>query len=414
MKKDVNGKKIYRNMLLCVLLLCLTGMSAAGCGKKDVDYIADGQESADLAEPLDEEEDFEIEIWEELYEVEQNDGDTVTVKIRAAVNSGPDTSQVIEVKRMALDESVREQITKAVFGDGVSVKNGVYTGDRDGIPYRMRIGENRISLYPADTIQVVPKELADMARFLPEEVEKSYSFWPVWSNYTNHAKISEKEAVEIAGQFLEDIGLSDRSLCNVKALEWQPDFVVMDEERVYAGGSMVDGYVLYFQQTIQGEAMTQLTDDTDSEGFWRWQQDDDDETVWIEDTRMHTVVCVNDHGVVAADIQNIYEITSVKEDVSLLPVETIQGIMQNELEKPGEYIAKVTGNYIYYWGMDYGYCLLWDETGKNGSYVPICELRCSSNIDLATVTVNAIDGSIITWEQRGGFTGSSEDSTVEN
>lgn len=406
MKKGVKRKKIYRNMLLCVLLLCLTGMNAAGCGKKSVSYVEDEvkdeQESTDTdaRRTLDADGNGENRLWDEVFTVDRENGDTATVKVKMTVREGPDTSQVIEVKRMTLDESVKERITKAVFEDGVSVEDGVYTGNRDGIPYRMRIGENRISLYPADITQVVPKELADMASMAPEGVEKPYEFMTAWStSYTNNAKLSEKEAVKIAGQFLEDIGLSDRNLCNVKSLEWQTTFVVMDEETVYAGGSMVDGYVLYFEQTLQGETATQLTDDTDSQGFWTWQEGD--ETSWIEDTRMHTVVCVNDHGVVAADIQNIYEITSVKEDVSLLPVETIQGIMQNELTRPGDCIAKATENYFYYWGMDYGYCLLWDETGKNGSYVPVCELlgRGTGETD---VTVNMIDGSIITREQKEG------------
>ena len=334
-------KSVYRDVLFGMSLLCLMGMSTAGCGEKDVDYIADGQENADTRRTLNAE-DGEKNLWEEMFAIDRENGDTVTVKVRTTVGAGPDTSQVIEIKRMALDENAKERITKAVFGDGVSVEDGVYTGDRDGIPYRMRIGENRISLYPADITQVKPEEMDDMEQLFPDELtERPYEFTIAGGmNYQNYAELSEKEAIEIARQFLTDIGLSDRSLCNVKLLQWDshPLYVIMDDGTRY-GGSIVDGYVFYFQQTIQGEEMTQLTDDTDSEGFGTWFQGYD-EPVWDEDTRMHTVVCVNDHGVIAADIQNIYEVTSVEEDVSLLPVETIQGIMRNELENRENILPK--------------------------------------------------------------------------
>lgn len=407
MGRDVSRKRIQGYMILCLSLLCLTGMSAAGCGKKDVEYIADGQERTDLADTLEEEEDFEIDIWEELYEVEQNDGDTVTVKIRAAVSSGPDTSQVIGIKRATLDENERDRIAGAVLENGVELEEGLYGGNRDGIPYRMKIGENRIVLYPEDWTQVAPEALKNESEVFVAQSSKK--------GCNNECELSEEDALELACQFLEEIGVSDRSMTWRENLLWiGNDAEQVTETKWKTATNVQDGYIFWFMQTMpQGEELTGLWYDTDIDHFTIEVSNDgiygDDGFI---DKKMHTIVCVNEHGVIAADIRNIYEITSIEENISLLPVETIQGILLEELKEPDDYAAARNRNLLYYDIFQFDYCLLWDETGEQGSYVPIWELRCSSNIDFATVTVNAIDGSIITWEQRGGYV--PEDSAVDD
>lgn len=396
MLKAVSRKKIYRYLLLCVPLLFLSVLCTASCGKRNVVYIGNEQARTDISEHLNVDEDDGLDIWEESFAAEKENGDTVTVKIDVAVESGPDTSSVIGVKRIVLDEDAKERIAKAALGEEVNLKDGVYTGSRDGMSYQMRIGENRILLYPEDITLLVPKEL-----------EGAFGIRIKANDGANRCELPEEEAVELAQQFLEEIGISDRSYCFKKALAWTGNMEPRGEN-LWLTHSVQDGYILYFQQTIQEKQMIQkeqtiqedvlpLLDDTDINGFWLWQEEE--ESLDPTDTRMHTIVCVGSHGVFAADIQNIYEITSMEEDISLLPVETVRGIMQKELAEPDGYIAEVDGEFLNYEILNFGHCLLWDDTGERGSYVPAWKLRDIEK-DFADITVNAIDGSIITWEQR--------------
>ena len=388
MRKNEISKRTYRYIVLCLSGLCLSGLCIAGCGKKNVNYIGNEQESTDVPESLVTGDSGELNIWEESFAVEKENGDTVTVKIRTAVSDGPDTSQVIGIKRMTLDEGVKERIARAALGDGVSLEGGIYTGGRDGISYQMRIGENRISLYPEDIAQVAPEELEDALGFYFDA-----------NSGTNRCELPEDAALALAEQFLEEIGFSDRCWSGTATLVWTGNMESLGDNswRIH---SVQDGYVFYFEQTLQGESLVQLTGDTNSSDFGLWQEGEESEN--LTDTRMHTIVCVDSHGVVAADIQNIYEITSIEDEVSLLPAETVRGILQKEVAEPDDYVAEVNRNFLYYWGLNFDYCLLWDGTSGQGSYVPVWELLGGST-DITNITVNAIDGSIITWEQKAGI-----------
>ena len=393
MRKNMIRKRAYRDLLLCLSLLGLSGLCAAGCGKRNVNYIGDEQESTDISEPLNAGESAGQSLWEESFAATRENGDTVTVKVKTTVGSEPDASQVIGIKRVELDESASERIAKAALGDEASFEDNVYTGSRDGIPYQMRIGQKRISLYPTDDA---------MAQIAPEDLKGALGYSLEEGGGTqgggNMTELTEEEAVELAEQFLEEIGFSDRTLSGAKTLYWTGKMESLGEN-AWATMSVQNGYVFYFEQTLRGDMLPPLSGDTDTDGFWLWQEGD--ETREIYDSKMHTMVCVYGHDVIAADIYNIYEITSIEDDVSLLPVKTVQGIMQKEVAQPSDYYADLYNNSLYYWGLSYGYCLLWDDGFMQGSYVPICELR--GNTDFMNITVNAIDGSIITWEQKDGL-----------
>ena len=389
MPKAVRRKKIYRYLLLGAPLLFLSVLCTAGCGKRSVDYIAEEQDTADAAEYLNTGTRTGGSLWEESFAVEKENGDTVTIKVKVAVGSGPDSSQVVGVRRVALDETARERIASAALGDGASFADGVYRGSRDEIPYRMRIGENRISLYPEDMTQLAPDELKDSLNCHLEGGGGT-------SGGGYNGIMEEDEGAELAAQFLEELGFSDRNLVETKCLGWNGE-VEYSPENSYVSMGMMEGYIYYFEQKLQGEPVIPVTEDTDIDGFWLWQEGEEYDGLY--DAKMHTIVCVKDYKIIAADIQNIYEITSVDEDVRLLPVETVQGILQNELAEPDTYLANEEGTLLYYWGLMHRYCLLWDDTGKNGSYVPIWELQ-GGETDGTNIVVNAIDGSVVTWEQR--------------
>lgn len=390
MRKSAIRKGTYRYLLLCLSLLCLSCLCAAGCGKRSVEYIGDGEDSTDAPE-LSETGQGEG-LWEESFAATRENGDTVTVKVKTAVRSGPDTSQVIGIKRAALDGNTGEQIVKAALGDEAGLEDGVYTGSRNGMPYKMRIGQNRISFYPKDMKEIAPEDIKDA-------IDVSLYAGGGTTGGGNMTELPEEEAEELAGQFLEEIGFTDRELIEAKTLEWTGQMELLGEDW-WSTMSLQNGYVFYYAQTVGGEILPQILSDTDTDGFWLW-QDGEEESWDIYEAKMHTVVCVYGHEVIAADIYNIYEVTSMEDDVTLLPVKTVQGIMQKEVAQPDEYYADLNNNSLYYWGMNYGYCLLWDDEFTQGSYVPIWELR--GNMDFMSIMVNAIDGSIITWEQKEGL-----------
>lgn len=391
MKKDGNEKKIYRWMLFGMSLLCLTGVSAAGCGKRGVSYVKDGTENADETETAATEADAEPDTWEFFYPAKMESGNIVSVRIKVDIGSGPGTSEVMGIRRTVLGESTKRQIAETVLGDEVSLEDDVYSGSRDGMPYQMRMGQSTVSLYPADMIQLAPEELKKAV---------TCAFNPGEGVLGNRCGLSQEEAVELAVQFLEEIGFSDRSFCcNVTPLVWTGQI----EQRDDGGGrftSITDGYAVFFEQTLNGEKMSQLAGNTAQNYFDIWHEEDGRERTSNE---MHTVLCVDERGVIAMDMRNFYEITSIEEDVSLLPVSTVCDIMEKELTGHADRYITRSEDDLYYKKLSFGYCLLWDDAGEYGSYVPVWELDDSIfELDSSKIVVNAIDGSIIPLEQRGG------------
>lgn len=391
MKKDGNQKKIYRWMLFGMSLLCLAGMSAAGCGKRGVSYVNDGTENADENETAATEADAEPDTWEFFYPAKMESGNIVSVRIKVDIGSGPGTSEVMGIRRTVLEESTKRQIAETVLGDEVSLEDDVYSGSRDGIPYQMRMGQRTVSLYPADMIQLAPEELKNALTCALNTGEGISG---------NRCGLSQDEAVELAGQFLEEIGFSDRSLCcNVMPLVWTGQI----EQRDDGGGrlmSITDGYAVFFEQTLNEEKMPQFAGNTVQKYIDIWFEEDGRERTYNE---MHTVLCVDERGVIGMDMRNFYEVTSIEEDVSLLPVSTVCDIMEKELTDHADRYITRSEDDLYYKKMSFGYCLLWDDAGEYGSYVPVWELDDSIfELDSSKIVVNAIDGSIIPLEQRGG------------
>lgn len=393
MKKDGDEKIRYRWMLLGMSLLCLAAMSAAGCGKRDVSYVKDGTENADETGAEGTEADAAPDTWEFFYPAKMESGNIVSVRVEVDIGDVPKTSEVIGVKRTVLEESTKKQIAETVLGDEASFENGVYTGSRDGISYQMKIGERRISFYPADLAQIAPQYPPQMK----EAVEYGLS---AESGSGNRCELSAEEAVELAGQFLEEIGFSDRIFCNMKSLVWM-GVIGQPDEDTSTIIPVTDGYVMFFEQTLKGDQMPQFSGDTEQEILDLWL--DEREYISGRQMKMHTVLCVDDHGVIAMDIFNLYEITSIEENVSLLPVSTVCDIMEKELTDHADRYITRSEDDLYYKKLNFGYCLLWDDADECGSYVPVWELDDSVfGLDSSKVVVNAIDGSIIPLEQRGG------------
>lgn len=374
--------KFAKFIILCVM--CVVCVCSSGCERRNVDYIKDGTEEADESGTTTAKADEEMDTWEDFYTAEMESGNTVSIRIKVTVDSVPDTSEVMAIKRMTLAESTKKQIAETVLGDEVSFEDGVYTGSRDGIPYQMRIGQRRLSFYPADAMQIAPEEIKDA-------LECGFS---AQGASGNRCELSEEEAVELAQQFLEEIGFLDRSFCNMKSLVWVGP--VGQEEDTQKLITVTDGYVIFFEQTLKGEQVSQLTSDTEQDALDIWQEER--EFVSAENSKMHTVLCVDDSGVIAMDIYNLYEITSIEEGISLLPISTVQDIIQKELtEHADKYIDPMWEDDLYYKSMEFGYYLIWDGAGEYGSYVPVWELY-DSNWEHSKIIVNAIDGSIIPLE----------------
>ena len=387
MQKYMIRRRTYRYLLLCLSLLGLSGLCNAGCGKRNVNYIEGGTEKAGESGTAAGETDAKPDIWEDYYTAKPESGNTVSISIKAAVGDAPDTSEVMGIKRTVLEESTKKQIAETVLGDEVSFEDGVYTGSRDGISYQMRMGERRISFYPADAVQIAPEEIkaAETCGLSAE------------SRSGNRCELSAEEAVGLAEQFLEEIGFSDRIFCNMKQLVWMGGMRQQSDEDTSKTISVTDGYVIYFEQTLNGEQVPQFSDGTEQEAFELWQ--DGREYASSSGMKMHTVLCVDDHGVIAMDMYNFYEITLIEENVSLLPVSTVQDIIQNELTEHADKYINPSEDDLFYKNMSFGYCLIWDEAGESGSYVPAWQIS-DGNWEFSKIVVNAIDGSVIPQEQR--------------
>lgn len=378
-------KKIVFEIGIVFSWLCL-----AGCGSRKVEYLEGELQNTENQEASVMEDDLGVDIWEDSFTAENEDG-TVSVKIRAALGTGPETCEVDSIRRMKLDEKAADRIAKAALGEAALCEDGVYRGSRDGIDLEMKIGRRRILLYPADDTQVAPQKLSGAPQIRVDATGKE----------KNSCEMSEEDAIALAGRFLEELGFTDRRCYWAKTLTWTGN---MEEigEHTYKMDSETNGYAVFFEQTASGEACqiavnTELNDitiwdDRELENIFSWTGTENGINTTC--TGPLSVVCVNDYGVIAADIQNPYEITSIEEDVKILPLETVCGIMKQELtEHIGEYaFAGEAG--LYYVGVNFEYRLIWDGEEQNGSYVPVWVLLANGGKEYSQVVVNAIDGSI--------------------
>lgn len=287
-----------------------------------------------------------------------------------------------------------------------------YLGYRGNIPYELHfntvndpaapdIKSTSVCMYPLDLYKVCPRKMKNEENLMCEP-------WHTDVPRKNYCELSEEEAKKMAEQFLADMGL-EYPVCTLsEGLIWGSETAMgkhydmstkeEDDER------HLEGYVFYFDAGIDGVSFPAYGDENDYID-WLIREDTLERQVYSMNAR--AIVYVTGEGVIRLDADNPILVDEVSDPVTLLPLETIQDIMKNELEQNyTDYcFAKAEEETMdSFGGMDLIYFRLRDrnEEGRY-SYVPawrmydtrLKALGYGTAHHMYSVLVNAVDGSVI-------------------
>ena len=263
-----------------------------------------------------------------------------------------------------------------------------YSGTYLSSNYKLSFIENSIYFAPEEEKKISPEKL---------QSEHVYHVSVDFDTYNseNICSISMEDAKTQAEAMLRLIGWTEPVQGETKVLQWNGS----EKEE-----SCIDGYSFEFYQGADGIAFGKFDG-----GYKR-----KDENGLTEYARKATVE-VNEKGIIAFSADTPVCFLQVTEDVDLLSLETIKGIIKNELNKNLE--TYLSGqDTVSFREMELNYIPVKDkeQTGYY-SYVPAWRLCTSMNGQNGSVStdvpvlVNAIDGSIIYLEDIMEFTDLEED-----
>lgn len=404
-------KKVTAMTLTVFLSLSL--MSA--CSNKQVDYTLDETEQDEdgTGNVKGLEQFADAEIWDEMLSVETSDGISGEIRIRAEpIVPEKDGMAVVEIYQEPVDAAYKEQLIKAFFGESevfsseeiifwnqpeeapvVDYEAQNYRGEIDGNTYGLAFREHPFWYLPVAEAQYfsnyrnevgMGRKMNDQHIFLypingevhPQGIAADSFYEPDFYNdldEENQCTLSEEEAKERADTLLEKLGLSyfvyvDSSDACWK--EYELKEIAEESWHMTTLQYVKDGYVFTYGQEWEN-----------------WLFENFAQVSWV-------TVSVNDAGILNLVLSNPYHLVSATENVGLLPLETVQKIMRQELtDHAEEYISaeNTTLFYRYFWLM---YGEVTDPEQENyHSYIPVWGLSTDSD-GADAVIVNAIDGSV--------------------
>lgn len=269
------------------------------------------------------------------------------------------------------------------------------TEDIDGIRRK------EICLFPNDSAEIYPEEMKEY-----DEVEMM-----AMEGGENLCEKSETEAKQEAEAVIEAMGFSSYVCTGVQALQWSGSDYGVSEWQI-----STDGYEFRFQQETDGARLTDFGTEEMYENFIQMAADarqaaesgqtvETGQSVYSLDSDIS--VCVTDAGIIGMTVRNPFEIIQTTQDVSLLPLATIQDIMRSALTGDVDAFRFTTSyserlNYLPFNSMELIYFRVRDDSRENHySYVPAWRLSRIMGDDPDnpryhnSVIVNAIDGSVI-------------------
>ena len=241
-----------------------------------------------------------------------------------------------------------------------------------------------ISLSPEDIYQVCPEEVSGLPDLCVFDADAAV-------DETNECALTVEEADQLVKAALENMGFSNPVKSEIHALCWAGD--MKDSEDGDSGFQTyrTDGYSM---QYVLGMDELSLT------GFGaEAQYSEYDKSSLLYSMAAYAEVFVTDRGVITMHVHNPIEVTSMTEDVKLLPLEKIQKIICDELENDPEQFPFAGQATVFFHSMELIYFRVRDDSREGYySYIPawrLCEKKQSGETYENVVVVNAIDGSII-------------------
>ncbi|MBO5259837.1 MAG: hypothetical protein J6B26_05600 [Agathobacter sp.] len=369
-------KKLCAVAGMLSLLLC-------GCQKAEVDYDielgGDSQQESSLSEvsPLT----LEAGVnWQEDLTVAEDKQFHISASIRI-----PDVEQmsVTELEEITFDEEYKKQVILQLFdslegysNEEVDFSGNQYCGISNSLSYWLEFDEKykRIIFTVEDLSQVVPEEYLDL------EVIWSRGDGNETAGLKNLCTITEAEAKMQAEQILDEIGWTDPVWHETSPNLWE-------FEQGSKSETVADGYCFVAEK---GDGAMVFGGFTTGYG----------ETSFSSESTIY----INDYGILYFEIYEPVSLVQKIDDVTLLSLDTVKGIIKKELsEHPEKYLSEdeVTNFTV----LELNYVCVKDESREGYfSYVPAWRLSHRKGTESERIIkdrpvfVNAIDGSVIELE----------------
>ncbi len=465
-------REMFMRSLSLGILTGLGMTMLLGCNKNNVDYSIEGETKSTESEAENRKigvvQFADAPIWNEMWTIEEEGKESIAVEVDADIRI-PKTDQmsVVEVTEPEFDAEFKEQIAKRIFENEEVYYNDIshlprqeleeqyayyealyksdpdvhmgndlkkmletyeaaleqakdtytlaeeytvdeYIGKRDGISYKLHFmdsgmngeeesswGYRDIWLYPKDIYTVCPKSVADFSQL-------QYGAFSGEGSPVNECQFSEQEAQKLAGRMMENLGLEYPVLAYSRPLMWGDESFSSESQEEWTA----NGYVFTYEFGVDDVSFVGFG--IESEYVNNDGSSADDKMSYSLDARL--TVYVTDAGVIQMSANNPLETSSMSESVELLPLDVIQGVMKEQMEKQREifrFMYPSRGGELAFNAMELIYFRMSDKDNPGHySYVPAWRLSKQSEIEMSDigmdtksiynpVMINAIDGSVI-------------------
>lgn len=453
-------------LVRCIGMGLACCLSWAGCADRNVNYDIDGATEAELSQrgKTGVKQFADVSSWADEWSVITSKGNTVKISIDADITvPAAEQMSVVEVRETVFDEEYKKRMVRQLFGNEEVYYNDIshltkkeltelraeyemlyeayaveglegereqfnekiqecdaalekakdtytpaedfavnaYWGSWEGIPYNLSfVEENTINgnsgrqvfLSSRDVYQVCPQKFREIENL-------TYEAWDPQVHGTlaaNSCGLSEEEARKEAQSFVDNIESEYFVYAYSKPLVWGDD----ENQSEWTAA----GYVFYFGFGIDDMAFTEFG----TEGnYWNFvlKRNGTEEPQYSLDASM--AVYVTDTGVIGATINNPIEAVNISEQMELLSLKDIQGIIKEQLtDHFGTFrfsFRASVGNTVKLDEMELIYFRLRDRKEQGCySYVPTWRLAGVVRDVYGRITginnqvlINAIDGSVI-------------------
>ena len=419
-------KRILLKMMLTV------GVAGVACGydsksKEVVDYNVGTEEEGSLTGTTGKE--SEVAQFKDAepmqYACKTKDGIDITVDARVVVPEY-ETMSVVEVERTIYTPKEKERITKAFFGDGAiyvydaqngEIKNEVtrdysenaFWGSRDGIDFvidfihkeydidgqieEADFNEHAFVIYPMNQNEVMPREIASL------EVAEAYEAIGVPNK--NKCKYTKEQAQEIADGILGELGLEEYDMVEFSNIDWNAGKMVGENVIMEITDEDQNGYVFHYAIQID------KTNGVYAPDLYNYVQNtiistkEEQRNYYFNDAPCLSIA-VSEQGFMYMEAAMLFEIKRVTSQVNMLPLSTIEEIMEDEMAGFDKSFVKSFTMYEPA-SIDFNNTLKlnYDKQKQDNSdkffYVPIWELSRLVE-DGLRIRVNAIDGTVLDYE----------------
>lgn len=419
--------KKYILLLGCVLLI-------SGCAskpKKVTDYNTDTQAKESAMTTDNEQTDIDEMLKNASpFEFKYQTDDGIDIKVDAEVTASFDVSaSVTEVERLVYTAKEKERIVKSLFDDGnvhiYDIKSkettdnesedysqDAFWGSRAGVDFviefldvnhkaaseseAVKLENHAYVIYPVNQTDVLPEKVSEYEE--AEAVLESNGVQLIDDDtddreVENKCKYTCEQAKKIAEKLLDNLNLSGYKMTSYENIQWMAGKAGANN-MIQSDYYELNGYVFNFDLPLDGNELYPCDRGVGIDGKII-ATNISDRLVEVCDGPT-LCIAVNDNGVMYVQASMLYEIQKNSENISILPLSTIETALENELKTYNRDILQKFGfkdddkTNIYYDSLMLQYYKNEKKNSETIYYLPVWRLTGNLN----DINVNAIDGTV--------------------